>query len=150
MEITKETIINLYGIMAHSIYLYALFSAILLDILTGTLKAIVNKRYNSTIGTKGIAKHTAVIILTLIATPFLIMLEFDYVAKLLIISFTYSYIMSVLENCTELGVPIPKAIYDVLVKAGGKIDTVNFKDIKSVNIDKTKEEIKIETKEGDK
>ncbi|MDY6064966.1 MAG: phage holin family protein [Finegoldia sp.] len=147
MRIEITDLKQAYDLMAHSIYFHALFLAIVLDIVTGFSKAIVNKKFNSTIGTKGIIRHVLVILLSVLITPYLLMMGFSFIAKALLGSFIVTYGMSIIENCTELGIPIPKGLYDVLAKAGGKIDTINFEDVKKVCIDKKNEEIDIEVKD---
>ena len=82
--------------------LMVLICFMVLDYLTGLLRAIVNKEVSSDTGLKGIARK-GVIFVVLIRT----VVCYFYIANEGI---------SLLENCAGLGLPIPDAIKDALVQ----------------------------------
>ena len=89
-----------------------------LDYLTGVLRAWINKEVSSDIGLKGIARKTVIFIVLIVAVLLDRLLNTGtWVFRTLI---CYFYIanegISLLENCAELGVPIPDKIKEALVQ----------------------------------
>ena len=106
--------------------LIVLVSFMALDYLTGVLRAIVNKEVSSDTGLKGIARKTVILTVLIVAVLLDRLLNTGtWVFRTLI---CYFYIanegISLLENCAELGLPIPDKLKDALVqlKDGEKKD----------------------------
>ena len=83
-----------------------------IDIATGIIKALIQKKLNSKIGYKGFLKKATIMLVIILANWLDILTTSDVpVFKTLAI---YFYIgmegLSILENLNEIGVPIPKAI----------------------------------------
>lgn len=96
--------------------MYALIAFMVLDYISGVLVAIDQKELSSKVGFKGIAKK--VIILALVAVGHILdthVLGGGAVCRSAVSGF---YIanegISILENATELGLPLPKKLIDVL------------------------------------
>ncbi|WLF70903.1 phage holin family protein [Clostridium septicum] len=108
------------------IALISLIAFMILDYVTGVLRAYVNKDVSSSVGLKGIARK-AVIFIVLIVSVILdrLLNTGTWVFRTLI---CYFYIanegISLLENCAGLGLPIPEKLKDALVqlKDGEKKD----------------------------
>ena len=97
--------------------LKAIFTLMLLDYITGVCKSFVKKKVNSSIGAKGIIKK--VIYLCIIAVSVILdkMLNTNGGLRTLVItSFIFNEILSILENSSEMGIKIPKVIYNSLEK----------------------------------
>jgi len=83
-----------------------------IDITTGIIKALIQKKLNSKIGYKGFLKKATIMLVIILANWLDILTTSDVpVFKTLAI---YFYIgmegLSILENLNQIGVPIPKAI----------------------------------------
>ena len=95
-----------------------------LDYITGVLRAYVNKEVSSAIGLKGIARKTVIFIVLIVAVLLDRLLNTgNWVFRTLI---CYFYIanesISLLENCSALGLPIPDKLKEALsqLKEGEK------------------------------
>lgn len=98
--------------------LIVLVTFICLDYATGLLKGYVKKELSSYVGAKGIAKK-AVIFIVLIAAVALDRLlgNGNWLFRTMV---CYFYVanegLSLLENCTQLGLPTPPALKQALVQ----------------------------------
>ena len=109
---------------AWDIAIIVLISFVGLDYILGVLRAFVNKEISSSIGARGIARK-AVIFVVLIVAVLLDRLSNTgtWVFRTLV---AYFYIcneaISLLENCSAIGVPIPEQLREALIqlKAGNK------------------------------
>ena len=106
--------------------LIVLVSFMALDYLTGVLRAIVNKEVSSDTGLKGIARKTVILIVLIVAVLLDRLINTGtWVFRTLV---CYFYIanesISLLENCSALGLPIPEQLKDALIqlKEGEKKD----------------------------
>ena len=95
-----------------------------LDYVTGLLRAYVNKEVSSDVGLKGIARKTVIFIVLIVAVLLDRLLNTgNWVFRTLI---CYFYIanegISLLENCAGLGLPIPDKLKEALsqLKEGEK------------------------------
>ena len=106
-------------------FLYALIAFVVVDYITGVLRAIVEKKLSSRIGAQGIAKKVALFLVVgighLIDTyllggtgaPLRTAIIFFYIANEGI---------SLVENATAIGLPVPEKLRDVLAQLHGKDD----------------------------
>ena len=130
-----------------------LFAVMVLDYITGTLRGLLTKTLNSTIGLKGIFKKVAMLLVVGIAAC----IEFAIVelgmetgnllVVIVICFFVVNEAISCLENAAQLGVPIPQILLDALEKlreVGGKERVVE-----KVAKKMTDEEKPSDKKEGD-
>ena len=98
--------------------LMVLICFMVLDYLTGLLRAIVNKEVSSDTGLKGIARKGVIFVVLIVAVLLDRLLNTGaWVFRTVV---CYFYIanegISLLENCAGLGLPIPDAIKDALVQ----------------------------------
>ena len=89
-----------------------------LDYVTGLLRAYVNKEVSSDVGLKGIARKTVIFIVLIVAVLLDRLLNtVNWVFRTLI---CYFYIanegISLLENCAGLGLPIPEKLKEALAQ----------------------------------
>lgn len=96
--------------------LYALIAFVVVDYLTGIMCAIVDKKLSSTVGFRGIFKKILIFILVGIANLLDVQVIGD--GSVLRTAIIFFYIsnegISLLENASHLGLPIPTAIKDIL------------------------------------
>ena len=116
MHITLTELVNQYYEIFNDAYIHAFAGVIVLDILTGMIKAWVNKTLNSTIGRRGLVEHLAVLVLGVTVYPYLNFIGFEEVATAFIFFFIATYGLSLIENLSEIGVPFPKGLKKRLEK----------------------------------
>ena len=96
--------------------LYALIAFVVIDYITGIMCAIINKKLCSKTGFKGISKK--IIIFMLVAVGHIIdqqLIGSGNAFRTAIICFYISNEgISILENATQIGLPVPKKLRDVL------------------------------------
>lgn len=89
-------------------YFKFLIIVVILDIIAGTVRAIIQKRLNSSIGTIGLLKHMLVLITISILTMFAPVFELGVVANTFIGFYIFQYGLSVVENWEAIGLPVPR------------------------------------------
>lgn len=96
--------------------LYALLVLVILDYVTGVLNAIDQKRLSSSVGYKGIARK--VLIFVLVGTANIVDVYILGKAGVLRATVIFFYIsnegISILENASYLGLPVPQKFQSVL------------------------------------
>jgi toxin secretion/phage lysis holin len=108
-------------------FLYALIAFVVIDYLTGILCAIVDKKLSSEIGAKGIFKKVLIFALVGVAhildTQILVSTGNGGVLRTAVIFFYLSNEgVSILENASHIGLPIPKKLKEVLKQLHGSDD----------------------------
>ncbi|MBQ8233147.1 MAG: phage holin family protein [Lachnospiraceae bacterium] len=97
-------------------FLYALIVFVVIDYLTGVMVAILNHKLSSTVGFHGIIKK--VVIFFLVAVGHIIdayVIQNGSVIRTAVIFFYLSNEgISILENVSLLGLPVPQKLKDVL------------------------------------
>lgn len=92
-----------------------------LDYLTGMIKAYITKELSSRIGIKGLAKKSLILIVLIVAVLLDRLINTTWVFRTLV---CYFYIvnegLSILENCGELGLPLPQKLIDALLQLKDK------------------------------
>jgi toxin secretion/phage lysis holin len=111
-------------------FLYALIAFVAADYITGLLRAVVEKNISSRIGARGIAKKVAIFVVVGIGhLADLYMLEggSDMLRTAVIFFYLANEGISLLENATAIGLPVPDQLKNILAQlhlpagqAGGK------------------------------
>lgn len=115
------TFIATYILGGWNVALQSLLIMIVLDYITGLLKAIYTKKLNSTIGLKGILKKFGYLII--VGLSYLvdrIVGDTSAIRNIVIYFFVANEGISVLENCGKMGVPLPDILKDTLEQIKGK------------------------------
>ncbi len=94
--------------------LQILISLIILDYLTGVTVAIINKKLNSDVGFKGLAKKMMIFALVYLAVLVSNATNIDFIRMLVIMFYIANEGISVLENAGKLGVPYPVKLKEIL------------------------------------
>lgn len=81
-----------------------------IDVVTGYGKAIIGKKYNSSIDTTGWVKRIVMVLVLVMLFPLNGFERLNNVYSLFVVGFNITAAGSVLENLVALGVPIPDAI----------------------------------------
>lgn len=81
---------------------------LVLDVLTGTFKAMKNKEVSSRIGTTGLMKHALVLVTTCGVYAFTIGLNMSVLGHGYVILMALNQVQSLLENWEETGIYFPE------------------------------------------
>ena len=121
----------------------ALIIAILLDYLTGVIKAIIKKQLSSEIGYKGILKKISLFIVVALANIIdkIVFTNALFLRYGIMLLFLANEGVSILENLSLIGVPIPQSIIKTLLQVKNLSKT---KVSDSKEIGDAKEELKQE------
>lgn len=113
LAVTATTFIYLIGGL--DIALICLLIAIVLDYISGIIKAYVTKELSSKIGLKGILKKVGVLLIVMLSVLVdRVTGETGAVRTLVIYYFVANEGLSILENLGQAGVPIPESIKKAL------------------------------------
>ncbi|MGD7054494.1 phage holin family protein [Sutcliffiella horikoshii] len=121
--------VSFVGSMAS--FLYGGFSSLLLfliifvvvDYLTGIMAAYVEKRLSSRVGFKGIAKKVFIFALVSIAHVLDIILGANLIKDVTILFYLVNEFISIMENASRIGVPIPNILKKVIDAIKKKADS---------------------------
>lgn len=117
-----------YLLGGFDVAIQCLLIAIVLDYITGMIKAFVTKNLSSSIGFKGIAKKVGILILVMLSVLVdRVTGESGAIRTLIIYYFVANEGLSIIENLGEAGLPIPKPIKDALLAL--KKGTKDVKDV---------------------
>lgn len=122
----------LYLFGGWDIALQCLITAIVLDYISGLIKAYNTKTLSSKIGIKGLLKKVGILCVVILSVLLdRISGETGVIRTMVIYYFVANEGLSVLENLAEAGLPIPKVIKDALLNLqkdkGSKTVKVNSK-----------------------
>lgn len=90
-----------FGSIMFQILIFATFA----DMFLGAARGFALRKWNSTISIKGIAKHTAIVVVPMFVYPFVDMMGFGYVGDAGITFLAFAQASSVMENWIALGLP---------------------------------------------
>lgn len=103
-------------------FLYALIAFVVVDYLTGVMCAIVNRKLSSEIGFRGIFKK--IVIFALVGVGHLIDSKIIGDGSVIRTAVIFFYLsnegVSLLENTTRLGLPVPEKLRDILAQLHDK------------------------------
>ncbi|QEH69376.1 phage holin family protein [Cellulosilyticum sp. WCF-2] len=96
--------------------IYSLIAFVLIDYLTGVMAAIVDRQLSSEIGFKGIFKKVSIFMLVAIGhiIDSKLLGTGTALRTAIILFYSSNEGISILENATRMGLPIPKKIKSVL------------------------------------
>lgn len=105
----------IYLLGGFDIAIQAVIIAVILDYITGVVKAFVTKELSSTIGFKGIVKKVSILFVIMVAVLIdRVTGESGAIRTLVIYYFVANESLSIIENLGKAGVPIPQVIRDSL------------------------------------
>lgn len=97
--------------------LKSILALIFLDYVTGVSKAFVQNKVNSSVGAKGIVKKFTYLCIIAISVILDKILNVNGGLRTLVITtFIFNEILSILENSSEMGIKIPNVLYQSLEK----------------------------------
>lgn len=79
---------------------------VIIDIFSGIVKGLRSRntpdRTNSTKGIYGLCKHLLIVVMVISFYPYLITLNFNFVAQVMVAAFSYQYLVSIVENLSQM------------------------------------------------
>ncbi|TYS69159.1 phage holin family protein [Sutcliffiella horikoshii] len=121
-------IASIVGSMASIFYggfsslLMFLIMFVVVDYLTGIMAAFVEKRLSSRVGFKGIAQKVFIFALVSIAHVLDIILGTNLIKDVTILFYLVNEFISIMENASRMGVPIPNILKKVIDAIKKKAD----------------------------
>lgn len=100
----------------------ALLILMILDYITGLIKGIYNKELSSEIGFKGLLKKVLILVVVSVSVVAEQNLGIPAVREIVIMFFTVNEAISILENASLMGLPIPNKLKDALLQLRDKED----------------------------
>lgn len=89
-------------------YIFFLLILIIIDFLTGNAKAWKWKVSDSSVGLKGIIKHSLTFLFYFLLLAFFTYVQMEEIGMIFIYLILFNYILSIMENLAVMGVYIPK------------------------------------------
>lgn len=89
-------------------YIFFLLILILIDFLTGNAKAWKWKVSDSSVGLKGIIKHSLTFLFYFLLLAFFKYVQMEEIGMIFIYLILFNYVLSIMENLAVMGVYIPK------------------------------------------
>lgn len=110
INIFKSVFIFLFG--DFDFLIKAIIVLMCLDYITGVCKAFVKKKVNSSIGAKGIIKKVVYLCIITVSVLLDHLLNVNGgLRTLILVSFIFNEILSILENSNEIGIKVPTVLY---------------------------------------
>lgn len=101
-------ILNRYHILFDNPLFWLYIGALLVDIISGNIKAWTNHTLDSSVGIKGTLKHFALLAFVMIFLPTLsVYMDDSTIAQGVMLYFVYQYVISIIENMNALGFTFP-------------------------------------------
>lgn len=111
--------------MADNPIIWIFIWALLFDIITGFAKSLVSHKTTSTKGTDGLIKHSVILFCILTLYPLLDVNGFKTVGDALTTFYTLFYVISILENWGQMGLPFPSWAKQYIYKLGDDYQSKN-------------------------
>lgn len=86
---------------------FAFFLVVLIDVMTGFVKSLINKETTSSKGISGLIKHSTLLLVVCVLYPLCDIYGASGMADTLLIFYILFYGISIIENLGQIGIPIP-------------------------------------------
>ena len=116
MIIDNLKLLSEFRHLLNNAFIQILVLIVLFDILTGMVNGLKGKKGNSTKGLLGVVKHLLVVLLVVVAYPYMRIMGMSLTANAFVIFYIAVYGISVTENLGQLGLPLPKFVIERLEK----------------------------------
>ena len=98
----------------YDMLLITLIIFVVMDYLTGVMKAIIEKKLSSSVGFKGIFKKILIFFLIVISVRIDLMLNDIGIRYIVIMFYLINEAISILENAGKMGLPLPPKLNEIL------------------------------------
>lgn len=122
----------------------------IIDIMTGWIKAFVLKTIESDLGIRGLVKHIGAILIVILSHPLFTLSPYGHTLwTMIVLLLIFSQAVSILENWSAMGLPLPKAVSSRIRKAKEMLEEseeiVTIEDITGGTQKETQEAQKVDT-----
>lgn len=100
LEILRTDVVN-------SPYFIGLIVLIILDFILGTFRSLIAKDLNSSVGLKGLIKHSSVFIIVVVVNEICYVTGYPEMATAFTLFYIWEYGISIVENLAILNIPLP-------------------------------------------
>ena len=94
----------------HDSIFWLLVTLIIIDFITGTVKAFMLKDVHSGTGINGLLKHTVVLLIVIVMSVVIILTGYNEFKYVVLFFYIFEYAISITENLDKIGVPFPEKI----------------------------------------
>lgn len=115
LEVLKTDVVN-------SPYFIGLIVLIILDFILGTFRSLIAKDLNSSVGLKGLIKHSSVFIIVVIVSEICYITKYPEMATAFTLFYIWEYTISIVENLAILNIPLPEWVLDRLTDLERKVN----------------------------
>lgn len=122
IEFNPLMLIPVFNEMYHSMFLWGFLLMIIIDVLTGLLKAGSTGNLDSRIGLKGMLKHTTIVLLVIVMEIITRLINMQWVSQSFCLYYSLQYIFSILENLDKMGIPFPTWLRNIFKRMGQDLD----------------------------
>lgn len=100
--------------LIHNAVFWLLIVIVIIDFITGTIKAFVVKDVSSSTGINGLLKHTTVLLIVTVMGVITILSGYTELKYIFILFYVFEYSISIIENLDKIGVPFPERVSKML------------------------------------
>ena len=122
MQIDTSILLEGYSSLITNLAIHGVVVAAVIDILTGMAAGYRCEEMTSSKGLNGVIKHMCIIGLILIVYPYMTILNLKPYANLFVGFYIITYIISIFENLSKMGVRFPKWVENHLSKVKHHLD----------------------------
>lgn len=139
MDINADLLIEAYSRIAHVSHYHIFIMFIVLDILSGYVKAFITHDLDSKVGLRGIVKHLSIVALVFLVCPYLWLLNYEKIAMFLLYSIVTTYGISIIENYNEISPnTLPSWLGQFFRRTKDEIDKIPLDEIENIEVKKRK------------
>ena len=103
-----------FGELFHNSVFWLLVTLIVIDFITGTIKAFVIKDVSSSTGINGLMRHTIVLLVVIVMSIIIILTGYNEFMYVILLFYVFEYAISITENLDTMGVPFPEKLSKTL------------------------------------
>ncbi len=145
MKCIKAILTSIFGVLT-SLFMFLfkdidanlkyLIIVVILDFISGIFKAFVQRKINSSMGIKGVFKKFCYFIVVAISIIVGNIINVgDTLKEIVTYSLIFNEIISILENCAEMGIKLPNALISSLEIFNSKIEKYDDEELKEKSKD---------------
>ena len=101
---------RVFDTIFHDAIFWLLVTLIVVDFITGTIKAFFLKDVNSKTGINGLLKHTVVLLIVILMSVIIILTGYNEFKYVVLFFYIFEYAISITENLDKMGVPFPEKL----------------------------------------
>ncbi len=145
MKCIKAILTSIFGVLT-SLFMFLfkdidanlkyLIIVVILDFISGIFKAFIQRKINSSVGIKGVFKKFCYFIVVAISIIVGNIINIgDTLKEIVTYSLIFNEIISILENCAEMGIKLPNALISSLEIFNSKIEKYDDEELKEKSKD---------------